>query len=117
MSMSIVEREKGGHPILASETDENRRVAYRDGFNEGYKKGYEKGFEEGVEKGKKKAVCTPVQFLKVGCECGTMNYHPVFENKLVINEDEERRCYGCGKVIPRDDLLEYYSRLQSNNRT
>jgi len=102
---------------LSNETDETRRVAYRDGFNEGYRKGYEKGYEEGVEKGKRKAVHTNVQFLKVSCECGATNYHPVFENKLVINEDEERRCFGCGKIVPRDDILTYYSRLQSNNRT
>lgn len=35
---------------MSNETDESKRVAYRDGFNEGYKKGYEKGFEEGVLK-------------------------------------------------------------------
>jgi len=102
---------------LSNETDETRRTAYRDGFNEGYKKGYEKGFDEGLEKGKRKNIHTSVQFLKVGCECGTTNFHPVFENKLVINEDEERRCFGCGKIVPRDDILTYYSRLQSSNRT
>jgi len=102
---------------LSNETDETRRAAYRDGFNEGYKKGYEKGLDEGLEKGKHRAVHTHVQFLKVGCECGTTNFHPVFENKLVINEDEERRCFGCGKIVPKDDILTYYSRLQSNNRT
>jgi len=102
---------------LSSDADETRRVAYRDGFNEGYKKGYEKGFEEGLEKGKRKNHSTPVQFLKIQCECGSTNYHPVFENKLVISEDEERRCFGCGKIVPRDDILTYYSRLQSNSRT
>jgi len=102
---------------LSNETDETRRVAYRDGFNEGYRKGYEKGFDEGLEKGKRKNTHTPVQFLKIQCECGATNYHPIFENKLIINEDEERRCFGCGKVVPRDDILTYYSRLQSNSRT
>jgi len=102
---------------LSDETDEPRRVAYRDGYSEGYRKGYEKGLEEGVEKGKRKQVHTHVQFLRIGCECGATNYHPIFENKLVINEDEERRCFGCGKIIARDDILSYYSRLQSNNRT
>ena len=102
---------------MSDETDETRRGAYRDGFNEGYKKGYEKGFDEGLEKGKRKSNPTPVQFLRIGCECGAINFHPVFENKLVINEDEERRCFGCGKIVPRDDILSYYGRLQSNNRT
>jgi len=92
-------------------------VAYRDGFNEGYRKGYEKGFDEGLEKGKRKNIHTNVQFLKIGCECGAINFHPIFENKLVINEDEERRCFGCGEIIPRDYILSYYSRLQSNSRT
>jgi len=102
---------------MENETDEARRTAYRDGFNEGYKKGYEKGYEEGAEKTKRKKTCTPVQFLRIQCECGTTNYHPVFENKLVINEDEERRCVGCGKIVSRDDILTYYSRLSSNNQT
>jgi len=116
VSDSIVER-KETTISLFDETDETKRVAYRDGFNEGYKKGYEKGFEEGIEKAKRKGMCTPVQFLKIYCECGAANYHPVFENKLVINEDEERRCLGCGKIVPRDDILAHYSKLQSNNRT
>jgi len=98
---------------LENETDETRRIAYKDGYNEGYKKGYEKGFEEGEEKGKRKVHRTQVQFLRISCECGTTNFHPVFENKLIINDDEERRCYGCGKIIARDDILNYYGRLQS----
>ncbi len=102
---------------MSNEADESRRVAYRDGFNEGYKKGYEKGFEEGVEKTKHKNTQTFVQFLRIQCECGAMNYHPVFENKLVINDEEERRCFGCGNPISRDTILARYSRLQSNNRT
>lgn len=102
---------------MPNETDETRRVAYQDGYRAGYRKGYEKGFEEGLEKGKHKNIHTSVQFLRIQCECGGTNYHPVFENKLVINEDEERRCFGCGKIVPRDDILTYYSRLQSNSRT
>ena len=98
---------------MENETDETRRIAYKDGYNEGYKKGYEKGFEEGEEKGKRKVHRTQVQFLRISCECGTTNFHPVFENKLIINDDEERRCYGCGKIIARDDILNYYGRLQS----
>ena len=98
---------------MENETDETRRMAYKDGYNEGYKKGYEKGFEEGEEKGKRKVHRTQVQFLRISCECGTTNFHPVFENKLIINDDEERRCYGCGKIIARDDILNYYGRLQS----
>jgi len=102
---------------LLDENDEARRLGYKQGFNDGYKKGYEKGFDEGYEKAKRKNTRTTVQFLRIQCECGTMNFHPIFENKLIINEDEERRCHGCGKIIPRDDILSYYSRLQSNNRT
>ena len=99
---------------MEKETDETRHTAYKNGYSEGYKKGYEKGYEEGVEKGKRKHTCTQVQFLRISCECGTTNFHPVFENKLIINDDEERRCHGCGKIISRDDILSYYSRLQSN---
>lgn len=99
---------------MENEADETRRIAYKDGYNEGYKRGYEKGFEEGVEKGKRKHICAQVQFLRINCECGATNFHPVFENKLIINDDEERRCYGCGKIISRDDILNYYSKLQSN---
>jgi len=102
---------------LSDETEEARRTGYRNGFNEGYKKGYEKGLEEGYEKGRRKNSFTPVQFLKIQCECGSTNFHPVFENRLVINEDEERRCPSCGKIVSRDDILSCYSRLQSNNRT
>jgi len=100
-------------------SDENdaRRLGYKDGFNDGYKKGYEKGYDEGYEKGKRKNSSIPVQFLKIQCECGTTNFHPVFENRLVINDDEERRCHGCGNIISRDAILSCYSRLQSNNRT
>jgi hypothetical protein len=116
VSILIIER-KEAILFVSNETDESRRVAYRDGFNEGYKKGYEKGFEEGVEKTKRKNACIPVQFLRISCECGAANYHPIFENKLVINDDEERRCFGCGKVISRDDILSHYSKLQSNSRT
>ncbi len=99
---------------MENETDETRRIAYKEGYSEGYKRGYEKGLQEGTEKSKRKHACTHVQFLRITCECGTTNFHPVFENKLIINDDEERRCYGCGKVISRDDILNYYSRLQSN---
>ena len=54
-----------------------------------------------------------VQFLKVPCEnCETVNFHPVFENKLVLNADEDRKCSGCGKVISRDKIVEKYSKLQ-----
>ena len=98
---------------MENETDETRHTAYKNGYSEGYKKGYEKGYEEGEEKGKRKVHHTQVQFLRINCECGTTNFHPVFENKLIINDDEERRCYGCGKIIARDDILNYYGRLQS----
>jgi hypothetical protein len=117
VSDNIIAGRKEATLYMSNETDESRRVAYKDGFNEGYKKGYEKGFEEGLEKGKHKTSHTNVQFLKINCECGTMNYHPVFENKLLINDDEERRCYGCGNIISRDAILSCYSRLQSDSRT
>jgi hypothetical protein len=110
------ERERRPH-VLSEDFEEAKRTGYKSGFNEGYKRGYEKGFDEGYEKGRRRNACTPVQFLRIQCECGSMNYHPVFENRLVINEDEERRCCGCGKIISRDDILSCYSRLQSNNRT
>ena len=96
--------------------DEAKRTSYKNGFNEGYKKGYEKGYEEGFEKAKRKNSLANVNFLKIRCECGTINFHPVFESKLVMNEDEERRCYGCGKIISREEILSFYGRLQSNNR-
>jgi len=103
---------------LFDESDEETKgVSYKNGFNEGYKKGYEKGYEEGSGKAKRKNPSANVHFLKIQCECDTINFHPVFESKLVINEDEERRCYGCGKIIPREEILNCYSRLQSNNRT
>jgi hypothetical protein len=96
------------------ETDESRRRAYRAGFNEGYRKGYKKGLDEGLERSKRQKKRLPVRFLKIQCECGVLNFHPIFENKLVINEDEERRCFNCGKIMSRDDILEHYSKLQSN---
>ena len=99
---------------MGSEIDETRHTAYKNGYTEGYKKGYEKGYAQATEKAKRKAHHAAVQFLRITCECQTTNFHPVYENKLIINDDEERRCYGCGKIIPRDDILNYYSRLQSN---
>ena len=111
MSNTLIER-KEPTPPMEPETDETRHTAYKNGYTEGYKKGYEKGYEEGIEKSKHKTHHTHVQFLRIGCECGTTNFHPIFENKLIINDDEERRCHGCGKIIPRDDILNYYSRLQ-----
>ena len=99
--------------MSADENEQTKRESYKDGYNEGYKKGYEKGYGEANEKAKQKTQRTIVQFLRIICECGTINFHPVFENKLIINEDEERRCYGCGKIIPRDDVLTCYSRLQT----
>jgi hypothetical protein len=96
------------------ETDESKRTAYKDGFNEGYRKGYKKGLDEGLERGKRKKECTPVRFLKIQCECGVANFHPIFENKLIINEDEDRRCFNCGRVMSREDILEHYSKLQSS---
>ncbi len=97
-------------------TDENeqaKRESYKEGYNDGYKKGYEKGYGEANEKTKQKTQKTTVQFLRIICECGTINFHPIFENKLIINEDEERRCHGCGKIMPRDNILTCYSRLQT----
>ena len=99
---------------MGSETDETRHTAYKNGYTEGYKKGYERGYEQATEKHKRRNTGTQVRFLRITCECKTTNFHPVFENKLIINDDEERRCYGCGKIIARDDILNYYSRLQSN---
>ena len=102
---------------MFSEPDEEaRRLSYRNGFNDGYRKGYEKGYEEGLEKAKRKNSLANVYFLKIRCECGAINLHPVFESKLVINEDEERRCYACGRIIRRERILSHYSRIQSNNR-
>jgi hypothetical protein len=49
-----------------------------------------------------------VQFLKVQCECGAVNYHPVSENRLIINEDEERRCFDCGRILSRESILNSY---------
>jgi len=102
---------------MPEENEEARRIGYKNGFNDGYKKGYDKGLEEGYEKAKRKNSLPPVQFLRIPCECGTLNFHPIFENRLVINEDEERRCHGCGKIVQRDNILSCYSRLQYNNRT
>jgi len=103
---------------LSEETDEAKRSAYRQGFNDGYRKGYDKGLEEGLEKARQKASATDtVQFMKITCECGALNLHPVFNNKLIINADEERRCSGCGRMVTRDEILAYYSRLQSKNRS
>jgi len=101
---------------LSDENEENGRSGYKEGYTEGYKKGYQKGFDEGYGKAKSKNNHTPVQFLRITCECGTLNFHPIFENKLIINEDEERRCHGCGRIVSRDDILSCYSRLQSSNR-
>ena len=98
--------------MATDENEQSKRESYKDGFNEGYRKGYEKGYQDSNEKTKKPNRAT-VQFLRLVCECGTFNFHPIFENKLIINEDEERRCHGCGKIIPRDDILTCYSRLQT----
>jgi len=102
---------------LFDKNEDAKRLGYKEGFHEGYKKGYQKGYDEGYEKGKRKNSCPPVQFLRIPCECGAVNFHPIFENRLVVNEDEERRCHGCGKIVPRDDILSSYSRLQSNSQT
>lgn len=99
---------------MSNETDKSRRSAFRNGFNEGYRKGYKKGLDEGLQRSKRKKEGTPVRFLKIQCKCGVNNFHPIFENKLVINGDQERRCFNCGKIMSRDDILEQYSRLQSS---
>jgi len=103
---------------VSEDIDEAKRSAYRQGFNDGYRKGYDRGLEEGSEKARQRAVVADtVQFMKIMCECGAFNFHPVFNNKLVINADEERRCGGCGRIVTRDEILTYYSRLHSKNRT
>ena len=108
----------GGRHILIDEPDdENRRTSFKKGFNEGYKKGYEKGYEEALEKTRGGNSFADVYFLKIRCECNAVNLHPVFGNKLVINEDDERRCHNCDKIISRERILSCYSRLQPNNRT
>ena len=113
-----MKREKGGVIPVSDEIDEAKREAYRQGFNDGYRKGYEKGVEEGLERTRRKTpISDTVQFMKIMCECGAFNFHPVFNNKLVINADEERRCGGCGRIVTRDEILTYYSRLHSKNRT
>jgi len=103
---------------LSEDMDEAKRSAYRQGFNDGYRKGYDRGVEEGLEKAKHRmSVADTVQFMKILCECGALNLHPVFNNKLIINTDEERLCCGCGRMVTRDEILTYYSRLQSKNRS
>jgi hypothetical protein len=99
--------------LSADEDEQAKRENFKEGYNEGYKRGYEKGYGDANEKNKQKTARTTVQFLRIICECNTINFHPIFENKLIINEDEERRCHGCGKIIPRDDILTCYSRLQT----
>lgn len=102
---------------MSENVDDVKRTAYRQGFNDGYRKGYEKGRQEELKKAKKKTtVADTAQFLKIVCECGALNFHPVFNNKLTINADEERRCDCCGRMVTRDDILAHYSRLQSQNR-
>ncbi len=103
---------------FSDDTDEARRRGYRQGFNAGFKKGYDKGYDEGFEKGKRKnRRSQATRFMKIPCECGAVNLHPVFDNRLVINADEERRCYACEEIIPREVIFAHYSRLQSNKRT
>lgn len=103
---------------FSDDFEEARRRGYRQGFNDGFKKGYDKGYEEGFEKGKlKKSRSYTTRFLKIPCDCGAINFHPVFDNRLVINADEERKCYACQRIIPREIIFAHYSRLQSNNRT
>ncbi len=103
---------------FSNDVEEARRKAYRRGFNEGFKRGYDKGYEEGVEKGKlKKNRSCKTRFMKIPCECGAINFHPVFDNRLVINADNERVCHACQKMIPREIIFAHYSRLQSNKRT
>ncbi len=98
--------------------EEARRNGYRRGFKEGFKKGYDKGYEEGLERGKRKRHhSNSTRFMKIPCECGAANFHPVFDNRLVINADEERRCCACQKIISREVIFAHYSRLQSNKRT
>jgi len=103
---------------LSEDNDEAKHLAYRQGFNDGYRKGYDRGLEEGLERGKHRAsIASTVQFMKIKCECGALNLHPVFNNKLTINVDEERRCSGCGRIVTRDEILAHYSRLQSQSRS
>ena len=102
---------------MSEEIDEAKRSAYRQGFKEGYRKGYARGLQEGPEKARQRtSVADTVQFMKIMCECGALNFHPVFNSKLVINADEERRCSGCGRTVTRVEILAHYSRLQSKNR-
>ena len=103
---------------MSEDIEEAKRSAYRQGFNDGYRKGYDRGLEEGLEKANRKtSVADTVQFMKITCECGALSLHPVFNNRLVINSDEERQCHGCGRIVTRDEIFAYYSRLQSKNRT
>ena len=103
---------------FSDDTDEARRRGYRQGFKDGFKKGYDRGYEEGLEKGKRKSLhSNATRFMKIPCECGAVNLHPVFDNRLVINADEERRCHACQKIIAREVIFAHYSRLQSNKRT
>lgn len=103
---------------LSDDKEEVRRRGYRQGFNDGFKKGYDRGYEEGFEKGKRKnRHSNATRFMKIACECGAVNFHPVFDNRLVINADEERRCYACERIFSREVIFAHYSRLQSNKRT
>jgi len=103
--------------VFSDDLERARRQGYRQGFNEGFKKGYDRGYKEGFENGKRKGGHTGrVNFLKIPCECGAINFHPVFDNRLVINADDERRCYACQRIIPREVIFAHYSRLQSNKR-
>jgi len=114
-----VKREEGVAYPVSEEIDEAKRSAYRQGFNDGYRKGYDRGLEEGLEKAGKRtpSIADTVQFMKITCECGALNFHPVFNNRLIVNADEERRCGGCGRIVTRDEIFAYYSRLQSKNRS
>jgi len=103
---------------FSDDLEEARRKGYRQGFNDGFKKGYDRGYEEGFEKGKlRNRHSNTTRFMKISCECRAINFHPVFDNRLVINTDEERRCHACQKIIPREVIFAHYSRLQSNKRT
>jgi len=116
----LYSEERERRPIMAFSDDleETRRRGYREGFKNGYKKGYDRGYEEGFEKGKRRhRQSNATRFMKIPCECGSVNFHPVFDNRLVINADGERKCCSCQRIIPRDVIFAHYSRLQSNKRT
>lgn len=57
-----------------------------------------------------------VKLIRLRCECGAINYLPILDNRLIIYDEEERKCTRCGRIVSKEEILTAYTEYMKDLR-